>query len=66
VTNYAQLKTFLQGRGHVFESDTDTEVVAKLAKYIYDSVTKGPHKQELTFVQLVKAIMRKVVSVHRT
>jgi len=36
VTNYATLKQFLVNKGFVFESDTDTEVVPKLMKYMYD------------------------------
>lgn len=37
ITNYAALRTFLVRAGFEFESETDTEVVAKLCKYIYDS-----------------------------
>jgi glucosamine--fructose-6-phosphate aminotransferase (isomerizing) len=36
VTNYDVLKKMLIGEGFVFESDTDTEVVAKLCKRMWD------------------------------
>lgn len=37
VTNYKALKTLLTSKGYEFESETDTECIAKLFKYIYDS-----------------------------
>ena len=37
VTNYAELKALLVMKGYAFESETDTEVIAKLTKYLYDS-----------------------------
>lgn len=40
ITNYSELKTFLQGKGHVFLSATDTEVISKLIQYHYDLDTK--------------------------
>jgi len=36
INNYKDLKAFLEKKGHVFESETDTEVVVKLIKYLYD------------------------------
>jgi glucosamine--fructose-6-phosphate aminotransferase (isomerizing) len=35
ITNYKDIKVFLMGKGHEFESDTDTEIVAKLMAHIY-------------------------------
>jgi glutamine---fructose-6-phosphate transaminase (isomerizing) len=35
VTNYKDLKTFLEKRGYVFESETDTEIIAKLIHHLY-------------------------------
>lgn len=35
ITNYKQIKDFLQTRGYTFESDTDTEVIAKLVAHIH-------------------------------
>ncbi|KAF2720257.1 isomerising glucosamine-fructose-6-phosphate aminotransferase [Polychaeton citri CBS 116435] len=37
ITNYKELKTLLEGKGFRFETETDTEAIAKLCKYIYDS-----------------------------
>jgi len=36
ITNYKDVKLFLQSKGHKFESDTDTEVIAKLIKHLHD------------------------------
>jgi glucosamine--fructose-6-phosphate aminotransferase (isomerizing) len=57
VTNSAELRTVLQKRGYKFETETDTEAVAVLAKYIYDS--QGGNKR-LTFTDLVKAILKEL------
>ncbi|XP_037945907.1 glutamine--fructose-6-phosphate aminotransferase [isomerizing] 2 isoform X2 [Teleopsis dalmanni] len=35
ITNYKDVKTFLEKRGFVFESDTDTEVIAKLVHHLW-------------------------------
>ncbi len=40
ITNYATLKEMLIKKGFVFESETDTEVIVKLAKYLYDADPK--------------------------
>ncbi|CAL8090959.1 unnamed protein product [Orchesella dallaii] len=37
ITNYKDVKVFLMQKGHSFESDTDTEVIAKLLGHIYDN-----------------------------
>lgn len=37
ITNYKDIKLFLMQKGHEFESDTDTEVVAKLMAHIYQT-----------------------------
>jgi len=36
ITNYKDIKLFLEKKGHKFESETDTEIIAKLIKHIYD------------------------------
>ncbi len=36
IENYAELKSFLTGKGVPFVSETDTEVVAQLIEYFYD------------------------------
>lgn len=38
ITNYNALKSFLIQKGEDFVSETDTEVIAKLCKYVYTSV----------------------------
>lgn len=38
ITNYKDLKQFLEKKGFVFESDTDTEVIAKLIKHLHDTL----------------------------
>lgn len=37
ITNYKELKKYLGSKGYEFESDTDTEVIPKLIKYLYDN-----------------------------
>ena len=37
ITNYKDIKKFLTSKGFVFESDTDTEVIAKLISHIHIS-----------------------------
>ncbi|RXG73257.1 Glutamine--fructose-6-phosphate aminotransferase [isomerizing] 2 [Armadillidium vulgare] len=36
ITNYKDVKQFLEKKGHKFLSDTDTEVIAKLIKHLHD------------------------------
>jgi glucosamine--fructose-6-phosphate aminotransferase (isomerizing) len=36
IENYASLKTYLQGKGHTFTSETDTEVLTHLISEFYD------------------------------
>lgn len=37
ITNYKDIKMFLQAKGYTFESETDTEVIAKLVNHIHES-----------------------------
>lgn len=37
IENYIKIKSFLQDKGYVFESETDTETVAKLLDYYYNT-----------------------------
>ena len=56
VTNSAELRLVLQKRGYKFATETDTEAVAILTKYIYDS-----HKdKQITFTDLVKAVLKEL------
>lgn len=43
IENYIRLKSFLTKKGYVFESETDTETVAKLLDYYYNK-EKDPFK----------------------
>lgn len=59
VTNYKELKIVLEGKGYVFESETDTEVIAKLIKFLYDS-QKEDGKEPTSFVNLVKGVVKEL------
>ncbi|XP_034662129.1 glutamine--fructose-6-phosphate aminotransferase [isomerizing] 2 [Drosophila subobscura] len=37
ITNYKDVKTLLEKRGYVFESETDTEVIAKLVHHLWQT-----------------------------
>ena len=52
ITNYKDIKVFLIQRGHAFESETDTEVIAKLVRHIYHSSQE--RGEALTFRELVE------------
>lgn len=54
-TNFKPIKEMLTSKGCVFESDTDTEVIAKLLKYLYETVRE--HEGQLTFPRLVTHLM---------
>ena len=41
ITNFQVLKKSLINHGFDFESDTDTEVIPKLAKFVYDKLMEG-------------------------
>ena len=56
VTKPAALRLVLQNRKYKFESETDTEVVAILTKYVYDS---QPNKR-ITFTEFVKAVFKEL------
>ena len=54
ITNYKELKTLLEGKGFKFETETDTECIAKLAKYLYDE------HPDIEFVTLAKAVIKEL------
>ncbi|TDL25118.1 L-glutamine D-fructose 6-phosphate amidotransferase [Rickenella mellea] len=56
VTNATSLRLVLQKRGYKFESETDTEAVAILTKYVWDS---QPDKR-ITFTELVKTVLKEL------
>ena len=54
ITNYKELKALLEGKGFKFETDTDTECIAKLARYIYDQ------HSNVDFTTLAKAVIQEL------
>ncbi|KAK7632418.1 glucosamine--fructose-6-phosphate aminotransferase [Phyllosticta citricarpa] len=54
ITNYKELKALLEGKGYKFETETDTEAIAKLAKYIYTS------HPDIDFPVLAKAVIKEL------
>lgn len=58
ITNFKPLKEMLTSKGFSFDSETDTEVVAKLLKYLYDSVREND--QPLSFPRLVMHLMHAI------
>ncbi|KAJ7380894.1 Glutamine--fructose-6-phosphate aminotransferase [isomerizing] 2 [Desmophyllum pertusum] len=58
ITNYNDIKKFLEGKGFRFESETDTEVIPKLVKYFYDKTKK--EGQDLEFRELVEMTIQQL------
>ncbi|KAG4922528.1 hypothetical protein JHK84_051372 [Glycine max] len=58
ITNYEVLKETLLRHGFTFESETDTEVIPKLAKFVYDKANEASGGQVVTFSQVVLEVMR--------
>ncbi|KAJ8455087.1 hypothetical protein ONZ45_g19057 [Pleurotus djamor] len=56
VTNSGELRTVLQKRGYTFRTETDTEAVAILTKYMYDST----HDKSISFTDLVKTVLKEL------
>ncbi|SLM33485.1 glucosamine-fructose-6-phosphate aminotransferase [Lasallia pustulata] len=54
ITNYKELKTLLEGKGFKFETETDTECIAKLCKYLYDE------HPDIEFTILAKAVIKEL------
>lgn len=54
ITNYKDLKALLETKGFRFETETDTEAIAKLAKFIYDE------HPTIDFTTLVKAVIKEL------
>ncbi|KAL9004396.1 MAG: hypothetical protein Q9188_002781 [Gyalolechia gomerana] len=54
ITNYKELKVLLEGKGFKFETETDTECIAKLAKYLYDE------HPDIEFLVLAKAVIKEL------
>ncbi|XP_058078446.1 glutamine--fructose-6-phosphate aminotransferase [isomerizing] 1 [Magnolia sinica] len=60
ITNYEVLKETLIRHGFTFESDTDTEVIPKLAKFVFDKANDGEGDQTVTFSEVVIEVMRHI------
>lgn len=58
ITNYEVLKETLVRHGFTFESDTDTEVIPKLAKYVFDRANEGEGEHIISFSEVVLEVMR--------
>lgn len=54
ITNYKELKALLESKGFRFETETDTECIAKLAKYLYDQ------QPDIEFTVLAKAVVKEL------
>lgn len=65
ITNYLVLKETLLRHGFEFESETDTEIIPKLAKFVHDSLLEdiaenGKGKEDVPFSQVVMEVMRQL------
>lgn len=59
ITNYRELKLVLTKRGYKFETETDTESVAVLCKYLYDSA----QGRKPDFTSLIKSVVKELVRI---
>ncbi|CAE6227487.1 unnamed protein product [Arabidopsis arenosa] len=57
ITNYEVLKETLVRHGFTFDSDTDTEVIPKLAKFVFDKANEEG-EQTVQFCEVVFQVMR--------
>ncbi|AJP39937.1 AQG_2a_G0032700.mRNA.1.CDS.1 [Saccharomyces cerevisiae] len=55
ITNFRELKTLLINKGYKFESDTDTECIAKLYLHLYNTNLQNGH--DLDFHELTKLVL---------
>jgi glutamine---fructose-6-phosphate transaminase (isomerizing) len=56
IENYASLRTYLEGKGHTFTSETDTEVLVKLIAELYETDLESAVQQALREVTGAYAI----------
>ncbi|XP_063689711.1 glutamine--fructose-6-phosphate aminotransferase [isomerizing] 2-like [Bolinopsis microptera] len=54
ITNFKDIKQFLEKENYTFTSDTDTEVIPKLTHYIYHHTEEG---ETLTFPEVVERVI---------
>jgi len=55
ITNYKDVKLFLMKKGYRFESDTDTEIIAKLVHHLHSQ------HPEYSFRELVEQVIQQLV-----
>ncbi|XP_034397543.1 glutamine--fructose-6-phosphate aminotransferase [isomerizing] 1 [Cyclopterus lumpus] len=56
ITNYKDLRKFLESKGYEFESETDTETIAKLVKYMFDN----RENDDISFATLVERVTQQL------
>ncbi|KAJ8387869.1 hypothetical protein AAFF_G00149040 [Aldrovandia affinis] len=56
ITNYKELRKYLNLKGYEFESETDTEVIPKLIKYLYDN----RENDYMSFSTLVERVIQQL------
>ncbi|KAF7249268.1 Glutamine--fructose-6-phosphate aminotransferase [isomerizing] 2 [Varanus komodoensis] len=56
ITNYKDLRKFLETKGYEFESETDTETIPKLIKYMYDN----RETEDVSFSALVERVIHQL------
>ncbi|XP_067899093.1 glutamine--fructose-6-phosphate aminotransferase [isomerizing] 2-like [Heterodontus francisci] len=56
ITNYKDLRKFLESKDYEFESETDTEVIPKLTKYVYDN----RESEDIRFSTLVERVVQQL------
>ncbi|KAF3850752.1 hypothetical protein F7725_012524 [Dissostichus mawsoni] len=57
ITNYKDLRKFLESKGYEFESETDTESIAKLVKYMFDN----RENNDISFATLVERVTQQLL-----
>lgn len=59
ITNYKDVKKFLEKRGYEFESETDTEIIAKLIHHLYMQHPNDSFRElvEQAILQLVRHLV---------
>lgn len=58
ITNFRELKQLLVNKGYTFESETDTECIAKLFKHLYETNLKNGHDPD--FHELTKQVLQEL------
>ena len=61
LTNYKELVTLLTAKGYPFESETDTEAVAKLSLYLWDQY---PQASKPTFTALAQEVCKQITGAY--